>query len=301
MEAQGRTHSSVAAALVAINRRARQARVDLMPALELLGADLELEIIDVDDASEMVAKLRAAYTDDVGSIIVGGGDGTINSVLPLLLEKGAPLGILPLGTANDLARTLGLPADPLEAAKVIAAGRTRRIDVGSVNGRYFVNAAGIGFSTTLHRELTPETKRLLGPLAYPVGVVRHWRSQRPFTVAVRIENAVQLHRVIQVTIANGRFYGGGATAHEDARIDDALLDVVLIRPRPLPDFLLKLPRLRRGRYEGSPAVAYRAARCSIETRRRHAVSTDGEESTATPAEFRVLPRALEVFVPDEPH
>jgi diacylglycerol kinase family enzyme len=99
-----------------------------------------------------------------------------------------------------------------------------------------------------------------------------------------------------VTVANGRFYGGGATAHEGAAIDDGMLDVVLMQPRSLLRFVLKLPRLRQGRFEDAPAVTYRAAELMLRTGRAQAISTDGEESTATPARFRVLPRALEVFV-----
>jgi diacylglycerol kinase family enzyme len=117
-------------------------------------------------------------------------------------------------------------------------------------------------------------------------------------VELEIEGTMRRHRAIQVTVANGRFYGGGATAHEGAAIDDGLLDVVLVRPRPLLHFVRALPRLRRGRYEDAPVVTYRAARMSLDTRHRTAISTDGEVSTQTPARFRVQHHALEVFVPE---
>jgi YegS/Rv2252/BmrU family lipid kinase len=318
-----------AASLVAINRQARNAGANLDRVLDLLAGGGGIEVIDIEEGADLVPRLRAALNGDgcssnseserdsdgeegntdgnrgresdtaFGRVIVGGGDGTVGSTLPLLLEKRVPLGILPLGTANDLARTLGLPADPIAAAEVIAAGHTRRIDVASVNDIPFLNAAGVGFSTALHRALAPRTKRVLGPLAYPLGVLKHWRSHRAFTVEVEIEGIVRRHRAIQVTVANGRFYGGGATAHEGAAIDDGLLDVVVIQPRPLPRFVLELPRMRRGRYEAAPAVTYRAAELSLRTRHRQAVSTDGEESTRTPARFRVHRHALEVFVPGD--
>jgi YegS/Rv2252/BmrU family lipid kinase len=297
METQG-TSRSKTASLVAINRQARNAATNLDPVLDILADAGELEVVDIESGASLVPQLRAALRRGVDRIVLGGGDGTINSVLPLLLEHRVPLGVLPLGTANDLARTLDLPSNPVEAAKVIVAGHTCRIDVASVNDKPFLNAAGLGFSTTLHRALAPRTKRVLGPLAYPLGVLKHWRSHRPFNVELEIEGIRRSHRAIQVTIANGRFYGGGATAHEGAAIDDGLLDVVLVPPRPLHRFVLKLPRLRSGRYEDSPVVTYRAAELSLHTRHRKAISTDGEESTQTPAQFRVQPRALEVFVAD---
>jgi YegS/Rv2252/BmrU family lipid kinase len=290
------TRASTAVTLVAINRQARNAGANLDPALEILGGGAELVVIDAGSGGDFVPQLRAALDGGVDRIVVGGGDGTINSALPLLLERRVPLGILPLGTANDLARSLDVPSDAVEAAKIIAAGHTRRIDVATVNDKPFLNAAGLGFSTTLHRALAPRTKRVLGPLAYPLGVLKHWRSHRPFTVDVEIEGIRRRHRTIQVTVANGRFYGGGATAHEGAAIDDGMLDVVLMQPRSLLRFVLKLPRLRQGRFEDAPAVTYRAAELMLRTGRAQAISTDGEESTATPARFRVLPRALEVFV-----
>lgn len=290
------TSASTTLTLVAINRQARNAGANLDPALEILGGTAELVVIDTGSGSDLVPQLRAALDRGIDRMVVGGGDGTINSSLPLLLESGVPLGILPLGTANDLARSLDLPSDAVEAAKIIAAGHTRRIDVGMVNDKPFVNAAGIGFSTTLHRALAPRTKRVLGPLAYPLGVLKHWRSHRPFVADLEIEGIRRRHRTIQVTVANGRFYGGGATAHEGAAIDDGMLDVVLMQPHSLLRFVLTLPRLRQGRFEDAPAVTYRAAELMLRTRRTEAISTDGEESTTTPARFRVLPRALEVFV-----
>jgi YegS/Rv2252/BmrU family lipid kinase len=296
METQERRRTKTAS-LVAINRQARNAAANLDPALEILRTGGDLELIDIANGADLVPQLRAALGGGIDRVILGGGDGTINSALPLLLQSRVPLGILPLGTANDLARTLELPSAPVEAAKVIAAGQTCRIDVASVNDKPFLNAAGLGFSTTLHRARAPRTKRVLGPLAYPLGVLKHWRSHRSFTVELEIEGIPRRHRAIQVTVANGRFYGGGATAHEGAVIDDGMLDVVLVQPRPLHRFVLKLPRLRRGRYEDSPVVTYRAAELWLDARRAQAVSTDGEESTTTPARFRVHRGALEVFVP----
>jgi len=286
--------------LIVVNRKARSGEADLTTVTETLAQWGTPRILAIDDPDELSAKLEASC-GDVESVVVAGGDGTVNSALAVLIRTGKPLGIIPLGTANDLARTLGVPTDPAAAAAVILSGRKRRVDVGEVNGRYFLNAAGIGFSARLHRDLTPRVKGLFGPFAYAIGALRMWRRYRPFSVLIRGDELTVRRRVMQVTIANGRFYGGGMTAHEAARIDDARLDVVMVLPRPWWRHLSSVIRLKRGVYaEDAPVVAEQAARFELTTHRPKTVTTDGEPSTTTPASFRVLPRALEVYVPDEP-
>lgn len=294
--------SAAGVALLVVNRKARSGRADLQQAIETLAAGrVPPTVIDVEDPHRLAEQLEAALSPEVDRIIVAGGDGTVNSALPVLMRAGKPFGILPLGTANDLAKTLNIPADPVAAAAVIVQGRTRRIDVGSVNGRYFLNAAGIGFSAELHQELDASIKGKLGPLAYPIGVIRRWRRHRSFTVVIRGDGVSLQRRVIQVTVANGRFYGGGMTAHEDARIDDATLDILLILPRPLWHYLFDALRLRRGVYAAdAPVVAKRASKFELSTHQRKSIATDGEPTTFTPASFRVSADALEVYIPDEP-
>jgi diacylglycerol kinase (ATP) len=293
--------SAAGIALLVVNRQARSGRSDLEQAIETLAAGRSPPtIVDVEDPPRLASQLESALTPAVERIIVAGGDGTVNSALPVLVRAGKPFGILPLGTANDLAKTLNIPASPVAAASVIVRGHTRRIDVGSVNGKYFLNAAGIGFSSDLQRELDSTMKSKLGPLAYPVGVLRRWRRHRPFTAVIRGEDIFLQRRVIQVTVANGRFYGGGMTAHEDARIDDATLDILLILHRPLWHYLVNALRLRRGVYaKDAPVIAKRAMNFELSTRHRKSVATDGEPTTFTPAAFRVSADALEVYVPDE--
>ena len=117
---------------------------------------------------------------EVDLVIIGGGDGTLNAAADALIETGLPLGILPLGTANDLARTLGIPADLVAAGQVIAAGRTHRIDLGRVNGKHFFNVASLGLSVQVARELDADLKRRWGVLGYAFIVWRAIRGRRPF-------------------------------------------------------------------------------------------------------------------------
>jgi len=284
---------------IVVNRNASRGDADLAPALDALtNAFGRAMIVEVEAAARLTERLDAACASGVERIVVAGGDGTIGSTLDVLLRASVPVGLLPLGTANDFARTLGIPSDLAAAADVIVKGRTRRVDVGVVNGRHFLNAAGIGFSTDLHRELPAWAKRTLGPLAYPLGVVRRWRRHRPFSVRILGGNAPLARRVIQVTVANGRHYGGGMLAEQSSEIDDGLLDLVVVLPSPWWRHVASLIRLKRGVYPvRAPILSERGARFEIRTQRPLPIATDGEPSTSTPATFEVLPRALEVYVP----
>lgn len=284
--------------ILVVNRKASRADEDLAPALDVLTQAFgPPSVLDFDSPAHFTERLDAACASGE-RIVIAGGDGTVGSALDVLLNAEKPLGILPLGTANDFARTLGIPGDIAGAAEIIVQGRTQRVDVGVVNGRYFLNAAGIGFSTDLHRELPSWAKRTLGPLAYPLGVVRRWRRHRPFAVEILGDDLRLAKRVIQVTVANGRYYGGGMLAEQHADIDDGLLDLIVVLPSPWWRHVPSVIGLKRGVYSSrAPIVTERRSRFEIRTRRPHRIATDGEPRTSTPASFDVLPRALEVYVP----
>src|SRR5690606_25624265 len=147
---------------------------------------------------------------------------------------------------------------------------------------------GIGFSTELEDEIGPRLKGWLGPLAYATGVLRRWRRHRPFEVTIGDSGGVRRHKAVQVTIANGRHYGGGMTARADARIDDDQLDVLVILPRPLWRYALAAVGFRRGVYRNAPVIAWRTDELDLRTRRPMPIATDGETTTFTPASFAVL-------------
>ena len=149
-------------------------------------------------------------------VIVGGGDGTLNAAAPALIETGLPLGILPLGTANDLARTLGIDPNPVAAAGLIVAGNLRPIDLGEVNGHPFFNVASIGFSAELAQELTAEAKRKWGVVGYAIAALRLLMRTTPFTAFIDHDGTTETIRTVQVSAGNGRHYGGGMTVESTA-------------------------------------------------------------------------------------
>lgn len=249
------------------------------------------------DSASMADQVRMAL--DIDLVVVGGGDGTLNTIAPALIERGLPLGILPLGTANDLARTIGIPSDPSAAAKVIVAGRTRRLDLGEVNGHPFFNVASVGFSADLARGLTAEAKRRWGIFGYGAAALRILSQSRPFTLHIDHDGKLEEVRTIQISVGNGRFYGGGMTVEANARPDDGKLDVYSLEVPHWWHLIALAPSLRRGTQgQWKHVRAFGTTALKLTTRRPHDINADGELVTTTPAEFRILPHAIEVFTPD---
>jgi YegS/Rv2252/BmrU family lipid kinase len=239
-----------------------------------------------------------AQGPEADRIVIGGGDGTISRALPILLELGKPLAVLPLGTANDFARTLGLPPDQLAAACVALNGRPHTIDVGLVNGRPFLNVASVGVATKVAKEQSRELKRRFRTFAYAIGLFRALRDSRPFLATMLIDDKPAWSGpVYQVSVGNGRFHGGGLTVAEHAAIDDGKLDLYLVHPGPFWQLVACITHLKFGFSE--PALLHRAGarRVALQTSPPKAINADGELGTETPAEFAILPQALTVIVP----
>ncbi|MBE0597766.1 MAG: lipid kinase [Desulfuromonadales bacterium] len=285
-------------ALVVVNRTARGGAVQLQAGMELLqAAGFSLTEIITDEPAS-IPILIGQHRGNVDLVIIGGGDGTFNTAAPAVVDSGLPMGILPLGTANDLARTLGIPPDIEQACRIIAAGTKRSIDIGEVNGHLFFNTASIGLSVGVTHRLSPELKARWGALAYARGGVAAWRGNQPFTADIDCDGQKLRHRSIQIAVGNGRHYGGGMTIAADAAIDDHLLNLYSLEPQSFWRLLALAPWLRRGEYHHRAGVKLMSGQViEIRTRRPLPIDTDGELTTQTPARFRVRADAVDVFVP----
>ena len=247
---------------------------------------------------EKLPEVITAMRHDVDCVILGGGDGTMSAAAIALRDTGLPLGILPLGTANDLARTLGVPTDPEGAAAIILGARTRTIDVGSVNGRPFFNVASVGLTVEITQRLTHATKKRFGRLAYPLAALRVLLSHKRFSAIIRCGATIHRVRTMQITVGNGRFYGGGLVVAEDAAIDDHMLDVYSLEPASRWQFLLMARAFSAGEHNSIRDIrTERSAVVEVVTRLPQPISADGEIVTLTPARFGVLPDAVTVYVP----
>jgi YegS/Rv2252/BmrU family lipid kinase len=286
-------------ALLVCHARAEPAQRGMAAAVATLDGG-GLRVLQQDwPGHERLPELIRHRAAEVDLVVLGGGDGTLNAAAAGLRDSGLPLGILPLGTANDLARTLGIPADPVQAARIILGGHRRRIDLGEVNGRPFFNVASIGLSVAITRALTGDLKRRWGRLAYALASLRVLPRARPFHVEIRCGDSVQRVRTLQVAIGNGRYYGAGMVVEENAEPDDGLLHLYSLEFDHAWWLAPVLPWLRAGRQGTWRQV--RTVACDqveIVTRRPRKVDADGELLTSTPARFRVLRHAVDVLVPE---
>lgn len=287
-------------ALFLVNRRARNGEVDRKQLLDRLRASgLEPVEASTNSPGEISEAIRQ-HRDRVELVIVGGGDGALNAAAEGLLETGLPLGILPLGTANDLARTLGIAPDPAQACDVIAAGHRKRIDLGWLNGKHFFNVASIGLTVQITRELSRETKSRWGVLAYPLTALRVLWSARPFHAEIWVDGTTHRVKAVQIAVGNGRHYGGGLTIADDAAIDDGWLDLYAAEVAHWWQVVALLPALRTGAFRHRDDVKnLRGREFKITTRHSRQATADGEIVSSTPLHFRLVPRALDVFVPRE--
>ena len=285
-------------ALFIANSKSRSGKVLSSDALDgLHQRGIAAEMVDCGSPADLHAVIAAQATDK-NLIVVGGGDGTLNAAVSGVLETKLPLGILPMGTANDLARTLGIPIALDDALNVIAEQYTKRIDLGSVNGRPFFNVASIGLSVDLARELTPEIKKRFGRLGYALAALRVISRAKPFRVEIRTSNESIKTLSLQIAIGNGKYYGGGNLVTEAADIHDGILDLYSLEYEEAWKLLSMFWSFRRGEHIRHNEVRdLRAKRFEIFTRKPRHVNADGEIVTMTPATFEVLPAVLEVFVP----
>ena len=284
-------------ALTIINSNSRRGAEAGGAALAALRAEgVKLVIAEPEDRRSIDQAIRE-QAGHVDLVVLGGGDGTMNAAAAALLDTQLPFAVLPLGTANDLARVLGIPTDPVAAARLVLRGRRNRIDLGRANDRLFFNIATIGLSARLARAMDKQTKRRFGALAYPITAVRIGLG-RPFHVLVRSAQGVMELDAIQIAVGNGRYHGGGIVVHEAAAIDDQLLHLYVLRPQSVGALLARLPWLLRGRHAVTSGVeTLTGTEFAVETSERLPVNTDGELTTHTPVRFSVIPEAVEVCVP----
>jgi diacylglycerol kinase (ATP) len=233
----------------------------------------------------------------IDAIVVGGGDGTVAKQIPQALALGVPIGLVPLGTFNDLARTLAIPLDVEGACGVIASGHTRAIDAAHVNGAYYVTEASIGISSRLARRQRAQDKQRFGLLAILASLFDCGRCARPFRADIAFDGKCERLRAVQLTVANSQSFGGVITVDE-AAIDDGVLDCYAVEIDSLSQFLSVAAAIVSGRRGSWPGLrTLQSTAFDVWTRRPHHISADGEPAGMTPARFEVLPRALQVFAP----
>jgi diacylglycerol kinase family enzyme len=291
----------------------------------LAGHDLEVRselTRDLDHARELARSAALAGQ----TVVCLSGDGMVGAVADILRDQpGALLGVLPGGRGNDLARVLGIPADPVQACAVIAEGFSRRLDLGEVGGHAFVGIASVGFDSEANR-IANQAPAWLGGFVYAYGALRALLSWHPARFEIELTGSVasagaqagtrsQLARDQQagdspserhsftaytVGACNSKTYGGGMRAAPGALLDDGLLEVVILESIGKLRFLVKiLPKVFKGTHVHEPGVkVFRARAVSIAADRRFTMYADGDPIGELPATVRTLPAAVRVLVPE---
>lgn len=243
---------------------------------------------------------RALLAVEAGELpVVVSGDGLLGAVGGAMAGSETPLGLIPTGRGNDLARSLGIPTEPEAAIEVLLAGNTRTIDVGEANGKRFLGIASVGFDAECNR-LANETHFLHGNLVYVYSMIRTlvgWKTAR-FTVAVGEER----RRISGyfVAVANNSVYGGGMYIAPEAELDDGEFDVIAITEVGKLRFLRGLRDVLKGTHiDKEEVTTFRTSRLQLDASRPFPVYADGDHLTDLPVSLRILPRCLSLLVPEQ--
>ena len=241
--------------------------------------------------------VRDAVRSGAPMVIVGGGDGSLSGVVDDLISHDCVFAVLPMGTANSFARSIGLPLDLDGAIAAIVGGRRRRIDLGMIGDDYFANAASIGLGPMVAETVPHGLKRWLGRVGYLLWALRCLAKFRPFRLIV--DDGKSVHRLwaTEVRIFNGRFHGGVELA-DTADVDSGDIVVQAVTGRSLWrlswDWYAKFFRLRS---RSATTVEFRSTSLRIDTKPRQRISIDGELLARTPNIVKVAERAIDVVVP----
>ena len=294
-------------ALVVFNPQAGRGRghkraQEVQAALQAAGIDYDSVVSEARGHAIELARRAALAGWEL--IVAAGGDGTINEVVNGLMQAEAEgvasrLGVMPIGSGNDFAASLGIPLDLGQAAQRLARGQTRRIDVGQVNGRYFDNNVGLAFEAMIGIEAHRITW-LRGQPQYLLAVFRAMASY-PFPVVdIYKDDGDRLAKqILMISVGNNRRNGGGFLVNPDAVADDGLLDLCIVDALPRLEILRLLPKAMKGTHHGEPAVELtRSTRLVVESATPLPLHADGEilENDALRVEIAVEPGRLEVIV-----
>jgi len=247
------------------------------------------------DADEALDLAKQCVTDGVEALVVCGGDGMVHLAVQAVAETGTPLGMIPAGTGNDVARYFDLPRkDPEAAADVVLAGRTRTIDLARSGSRYFVTVLAAGFDAIVNERANRMTWPK-GQMRYNIATLAELRVFEPLPYTLQIDGREITLDAMLVAVGNGPSFGGGLRITEGAVLDDGLLDVVIIKPMSKPNLIRTYPKLFKGTHIHHPQYEHHHAR-SVTVAAPGIVSyADGERFGPLPLTVECAPGALTVF------
>ncbi|AVI40114.1 diacylglycerol kinase [Bacillus pumilus] len=252
-------------------------------------------------AGDATQAAENAAQRDFDLIVAAGGDGTINEVVNGLapLEKRPKLGIIPVGTTNDFARALGIPREGvLKATDAIIDGVAKPLDIGKVNGHYFINIAGGGRLTELTYEVPSKLKTMLGQLAYYLKGMEMLPSIRPTEVEIEYDGKLFHGEIMLFLVSLTNSVGGFEKLAPDSVLDDGMFDLIILKKVNLAEAIRVVSLALRGEHIHDNNVIYaKANRVKVDVKDKMQLNLDGEYGGMLPGEFENLYRHIEFIVP----
>ena len=285
------------AALI-VNAKSRRGQALFERACKALsGLPYPVDAHAVENPDDLVETVRNALAKKPQLVILGGGDGTISGLVDLLVGQNVVLGVLPLGTANSFARTLGLPLDIEGAIEAIRTGVPKRIDLGKIDGDYFANCAAMGISPQIAETVPHGLKKVLGRIGYLGWASWQFARFKPFILTVDDGSEAKTMRVVEVRISNGPYHGGTWLVDE-ASINSGEIVVQAVTGR----YKRTLVKNWAASFFGHESrhqdtVTFSGKSLRIETKPSLPISIDGEVLAHTPVTAQVAPGVIEVMVP----
>jgi len=263
--------------------------------LQKISPNLLVEFTGFPGHASLLA--QEAGKERVTGVVVAGGDGTINEVINGLADTDLPLAIIPTGSGNDLSRTLNIPQDPFEAVIIIAQGKKQEINLGEVNGRYFVNVASVGFDAAVANWVN-KNKILKGKAAYYGAIFYNILRNKHYPFSISLDGNCFEKECTLVAVANGKYYGAGQQIAPQADINDDLFDVVIVAGVPRLEIIKTLPGIKNGKHLTSPYVSvYQAKTVTVSSNKHAFVQADGEIISQLPQTFKISKKKIQVFTP----
>jgi diacylglycerol kinase (ATP) len=274
--------------------------------VELFHARGQLCDLELTRGPNDAARIAQEAPVDYDVIVAVGGDGTVNEIIPGMLPSARPLAVVPAGSGNDFIKSLGVPNDLERAVDIAINGKTRTIDLGRINGRYFANGVGIGFDAAVNKASYSINHSKRGLLLYLCALFKTLGNYEPVPMDVTMNGEMSALPLFILSVGNGTTVGGGFKLTPHARLDDGLLDVTMIKPIGLLPLFWHLPKVFLGTIDRVVryAATTRTDRLVVESRQAVPVHIDGEIYTDETNRFEIdiVPQALTVIgnFPDAP-
>ena len=284
--------------IVIVVHGARAARGDFLHLVQWVRAKGHLvEVKLTGGAGEATAHASEAAARGVDVVAAAGGDGTVNEVVNGLDGFDVPLGIIPLGTANDFARQVGIPADPDHAMDVILQRNPRRLDTASLNGRRFLNVSTGGVGAEATAETPAGAKDSLGPMAYAISGMRKLAEFKPYSASFTSPDFSFEGEFLMFAVGLMRSTGGGTMVTPRASVTDGLIDLCIVEAMSRREFASTALKVKRGEHVGLPGVHYAQLKSvTIDGPEAFFVNIDGESTQGARFTYRARPGDLWVHL-----